>query len=292
MAAWRMQRRLLSLFTSSRQPHVSLRNDASPSFLPSLSSFLVGEGIYKHQFRSLSQTSNPNVKNTLEDEEASSSKSNSTTVIPSEIEKTEVTFTAKSELKISPRHDLAMMFTCKVCETRSVKTISRESYEKGVVVARCGGCNNYHLIADHLGIFGEKGSIEDILAERGEEIRRGNSDTLNLTLEDLNSLRKAVVDWYGAYLLEGGGAKKGMLGRVVGKFGILGMEGNGGRETLGIVGRVGMVGICGCGSWGMVGICGCGNVGMVGICGCGSDGMVGICGCGTVGFVCNKLREA
>ncbi|KAJ9562746.1 hypothetical protein OSB04_007906 [Centaurea solstitialis] len=103
------------------------------------------------------------------------------------------------------------------------------------------------------------------------------------------------------YFLEGGGAKKGIFGRVVGRFGMVGIEGNGGKETLGILGSVGMVGICGCGSVGKVGICGCGSDGMVGICGCGSVGMVGIWGCGSVGMVgicgcvgdvCNKLREA
>ncbi|KAG0453771.1 hypothetical protein HPP92_025075 [Vanilla planifolia] len=96
-----------------------------------------------------------------------------------------VSYTAFSNLKTSSRHDLAMIFTCKVCETRSVKTVCRESYEKGVVVARCSGCNNLHLIADHLGWFGEPGSIEDLLVARGEEVRKGSMDTLNLTLEDL-----------------------------------------------------------------------------------------------------------
>lgn len=96
-----------------------------------------------------------------------------------------VKFSAKSSFKTSSRHDLAMIFTCKVCETRSIKTVCRESYEKGVVVARCGGCNNLHLIADHLGWFGEPGSIEDFLAARGEEVKKGSIDTLNLTLEDI-----------------------------------------------------------------------------------------------------------
>ncbi|XP_031257360.1 DNL-type zinc finger protein-like [Pistacia vera] len=96
-----------------------------------------------------------------------------------------VKHTAVSNLKTSPRHDLAMIFTCRVCETRSVKTICRESYEKGVVVARCGGCNNLHLIADRLGWFGEPGSVEEFLAARGEEVKKGSSDTFNLTLEDL-----------------------------------------------------------------------------------------------------------
>lgn len=90
-----------------------------------------------------------------------------------------------SNLKTSPRHDLAIMFTCKVCETRSVKTCCRESYEKGVVVARCGGCDNLHLIADRLGWFGEPGSVEDFLSSRGEEFKKGSAETLNLTIEDL-----------------------------------------------------------------------------------------------------------
>jgi len=88
-------------------------------------------------------------------------------------------------LKVSSRHDLAMVFTCKVCETRSVKTLCRESYEKGVVIARCGGCNNLHLIADHRGWFGETGTVEDFLAAHGEEVKRGSIDTLNLTLEEI-----------------------------------------------------------------------------------------------------------
>ncbi|WVZ73107.1 hypothetical protein U9M48_021455 [Paspalum notatum var. saurae] len=90
-----------------------------------------------------------------------------------------------SNLKISPRHDLTMIFTCKVCETRSMKMASRDSYENGVVVVRCGGCNNLHLIADRLGWFGEPGSIEDFLAAKGEEVKKGSMDSLNFSLDDL-----------------------------------------------------------------------------------------------------------
>lgn len=38
-----------------------------------------------------------------------------------------------------------------VCETRTAKTFAKLSYEKGVVLARCPGCHNIHLIADRLG---------------------------------------------------------------------------------------------------------------------------------------------
>uniref|UniRef100_A0A1J3KA63 DNL-type zinc finger protein n=1 Tax=Noccaea caerulescens TaxID=107243 RepID=A0A1J3KA63_NOCCA len=91
----------------------------------------------------------------------------------------------KSQLKINPRHDFMMVFTCKVCETRSMKMASREAYEKGVVVVRCEGCDNLHLIADRLGWFGEPGSVEELLAARGEKFKKGSMDSLNLTAEDL-----------------------------------------------------------------------------------------------------------
>ena len=166
---------------------------------------MLGGQVHRTQTRRFSEISSPSVKNAIEDEAPVAPVSNTIDPVApvsntienlantesSATNNTGVTFTAKSDLKISPRHDLAMMFTCKVCDTRSVKTISRESYDKGVVVARCGGCNNYHLIADHLGMFGEKGNIEDILAARGEEVRKGNSDTLNLTLEDLVGMAKS-----------------------------------------------------------------------------------------------------
>ncbi|KAF7144346.1 hypothetical protein RHSIM_Rhsim05G0120600 [Rhododendron simsii] len=47
---------------------------------------------------------------------------------------------------------------------------------------------------NHLGMFGLPGSIEDILAARGEEVRRGPVDTLNITLEDLAGKEFAKKD--------------------------------------------------------------------------------------------------
>ena len=44
----------------------------------------------------------------------------------------------------------AMVFTCKRCKSRSVRKISKQGYHKGTVLITCPGCNNRHVVADHL----------------------------------------------------------------------------------------------------------------------------------------------
>ena len=63
-----------------------------------------------------------------------------------------------SQLKlgdISPR--LAISYTCKVCGTKNVQSFSKKSYQEGVVIVQCEGCENNHLIADNLGWFDDVG---------------------------------------------------------------------------------------------------------------------------------------
>ena len=82
---------------------------------------------------------------------------------------------------------LIIVYTCKVCDTRSAKKISKQGYHKGVVLVRCAKCQNLHLIADHLGIFEEKGwDIKNYLEKSGENVNVITDDNvLELTPKDL-----------------------------------------------------------------------------------------------------------
>ncbi|ODQ71127.1 hypothetical protein LIPSTDRAFT_41739, partial [Lipomyces starkeyi NRRL Y-11557] len=58
--------------------------------------------------------------------------------------------------------------TCKVCKNRSSHFMSHQAYHQGTVLVKCPGCNNRHLIADHLKIFSDtRITVEDIIAKDG-----------------------------------------------------------------------------------------------------------------------------
>jgi protein import protein ZIM17 len=82
---------------------------------------------------------------------------------------------------------LVLMYTCKVCETRSARKISKQAYEKGVVIVRCGKCQSKHLIADNMGVFEDPGwNIQDFLAEKGEASKYLTDDNVfELKAEDI-----------------------------------------------------------------------------------------------------------
>ena len=94
-----------------------------------------------------------------------------------------------------------MVFTCDVCNTRSAKTFSKHAYHTGVVLVRCDGCTNLHLVADHLGWMTDQvgngkvpGKLEDRLEEAGKSLLKiGGEDAMAFVAQD-PQLQAAYAD--------------------------------------------------------------------------------------------------
>lgn len=96
-----------------------------------------------------------------------------TNLCESSQEKSEETSNKKVLGKVEGK--LKIMFTCGVCNYRNGKIISKLAYERGVIIIRCDGCKNNHLIADNLGWFADlqhRNNVEKLMAAKGETIKK------------------------------------------------------------------------------------------------------------------------
>lgn len=60
----------------------------------------------------------------------------------------------------NPRRTKKVKFTCKICDTTTVKRVSPHGWSRGTVLAKCDGCDNIHKLWDHLNVFHElKGNV-------------------------------------------------------------------------------------------------------------------------------------
>lgn len=83
------------------------------------------------------------------------------------------TDTPTSTSERPPAYELT--FTCKPCKHRSTHTVSKQGYHKGTVLITCPGCNNRHVMSDHLKIFADQDfTVEDLMRQNGELVKRGH----------------------------------------------------------------------------------------------------------------------
>ena len=86
-----------------------------------------------------------------------------------------------------------IMFTCGVCKAKQSKFFTKSAYHRGVVLIRCDGCANVHLIADNLKWFGDENvNVESIMKEKGIDVKWANpgNETLRVVQEKAKDNRK------------------------------------------------------------------------------------------------------
>ena len=191
-------------FTTTRAPVRLLRDDTwiatcrpcrLPSTTPSLS---LGRSCC--ELSSPLQTRYFSNTNTTDNDDGGDSTTTTTTSTPSDsdtntdsIQITSNTDTVSLEIPgttVGKGRKLAIVYTCTVCETRSAKQFTENAYLHGVVMVRCPGCKNLHLIADRLVWFDDTDSqhfdLSSLERMTGQKVKRvGDDNVWEVSLEDL-----------------------------------------------------------------------------------------------------------
>ena len=76
-----------------------------------------------------------------------------------------------------------IVYTCKRCETRNMIEIKRVSWNEGVVIATCQGCNAKHVLADANGLLDLTNELNftnavDEARKKGEYVNQLNDNDL------------------------------------------------------------------------------------------------------------------
>lgn len=74
-----------------------------------------------------------------------------------------------------------LVYTCGRCETRNMLEVKRASWESGIVISTCQGCNVKHVLADRTGLMDLTGEqnftdVLDMMNKRGEAVHRLGAD--------------------------------------------------------------------------------------------------------------------
>ncbi|KAL7301858.1 hypothetical protein TKK_0005463 [Trichogramma kaykai] len=67
------------------------------------------------------------------------------------IDRTEIETKLSTQLRLKRYDQLDVTYTCPICGSLNQKTVLKWAYENSSVIARCKGCNDKHVLADHYG---------------------------------------------------------------------------------------------------------------------------------------------
>lgn len=88
----------------------------------------------------------------------------------------------------------AMLYTCKTCDTRSARQVSKRAFHEGLVIVRCPGCDTLHLIADNIGwVEDEAKDVRDLVAP-SEFTSNLDGNVVEMSAEDVALLRREIAD--------------------------------------------------------------------------------------------------